>query len=115
MYGVAVTPRATICTVKNDTLAGLLLARLAPAAIAGNSIISINSSWYIKFLDIPGTKNVTRHCQQPPVSEVKTTKSSHLDFLLDMRPPKDYNFSRSYSNQICFRKQTNQKERNHGF
>src|SRR5215211_1227435 len=38
-----------------------------------------------------------------------------LDLLLDMSTPKDYNFSRSYSTQICLREQTRQKERNMAF
>ena len=48
-YGEALTPRATISTVKNDASASLLLSRLAPDSIAGDSIISRNPLFVCTF------------------------------------------------------------------
>jgi hypothetical protein len=76
-YGVAVTLRATICTIKNDTSTGLLLSCLAPSVVAGDLIISRNPFCCIYFFG-------------------EFLLPSALDFFLDMNLPKDYNFSKLF-------------------
>jgi hypothetical protein len=54
-----------LCTVKNDTPAGLLQSRLAIASLASGNQIILKNVFFVA-----------------------------MNFLLDMSPSKDYNFSR---------------------
>ena len=54
-----------LCTIMNDTPAGLLQSRLAIASLASGNQIILKNVFFVA-----------------------------MNFLLDMSPPKDYNFSR---------------------